>query len=280
MIVRDLLSAVFLPAFSLITLTAPTNAQTQSGPTSSPWNGFYVGADVGAGFQAGASTQGTMAHTGLNNVGANTGVAGPTTSWSTGDSRDVNMLGGVSLGYNRQITPQLVAGFVTDIDLANIRNTGRASSFVPLGVNATVAHTVDVAVTQKTDWFGTVRGRLGITPVSKLLLYGTGGLAYGNVGNSVSVRDTYAIPAVLTGSAAESKTKLGWTAGAGTEYVFAKNWAMKAEWLYVDLGKSTINGVNNVELVGPTPFPIFTTSHEVHNNFHVIRVGLNRRFGE
>ena len=35
-----------------------------------------------------------------------------------------------------------------------------------------------------------------------------------------------------------SKTKLGWTVGAGIEgAAFLPNWTWKAEYLYVDLGK-------------------------------------------
>jgi outer membrane immunogenic protein len=175
----------------------------------------------------------------------------------------------------------MVVGLVADVNYARIRNTGSAISSVPLGVNATIAHTVNVAVTQKTDWFATLRGRVGITPFApNLMIYGTGGLAFGNAENSVSYRDTYpANGAVITGSTSESKLKVGWTAGVGAEYVFASKWTMKAEWLYVDLGRSTINGVNNVELAGPAPFPIFTTSQVVRNDFHVLRAGVNYRFG-
>ena len=39
---------------------------------------------------------------------------------------------------------------------------------------------------QKLDWFGTVRARLGVTITPDLLLYGTGGLAYGGVNDSAN----------------------------------------------------------------------------------------------
>ena len=41
-----------------------------------------------------------------------------------------------------------------------------------------------LAASQRIDWFGTVRARAGFTPVDRLLLYVTGGLAYGNVSYS------------------------------------------------------------------------------------------------
>ena len=36
-----------------------------------------------------------------------------------------------------------------------------------------------------------------------------------------------------------SRTKFGWTAGAGIEYAFLGNWSAKVEYLYADLGSST-----------------------------------------
>jgi opacity protein-like surface antigen len=46
----------------------------------------------------------------------------------------------------------------------------------------------------KIDWFGTVRGRLGLLVSDQLLIYGTGGLAYGRVavsgGTNVSAQIT------------------------------------------------------------------------------------------
>ena len=42
-------------------------------------------------------------------------------------------------------------------------------------------------LSQKIDWFGTVRGRIGFSSTPKVLLYATGGLAYGEVKSSETV---------------------------------------------------------------------------------------------
>ena len=45
----------------------------------------------------------------------------------------------------------------------------------------------------------------------------------------------------------ESHTTVGWTAGAGAEFAFARDWSAKIEYLYVDLADShfTVTGTSN-----------------------------------
>jgi len=37
--------------------------------------------------------------------------------------------------------------------------------------------------------------------------------------------------------------------------------------------------VNSIQLAGPAPFPIYTTTQTYRHNFNVLRAGLNYRFG-
>src|SRR5262249_31953552 len=71
-------------------------------------------------------------------------------------------------------------------------------------------------------WVGSLRPRLGYA-MGPLMIYGTGGLAYGN-------------PALMTFN---SNFRLGWTAGAGVEYQLYKNMGLRLEYLHTDLGPST-----------------------------------------
>ena len=47
--------------------------------------------------------------------------------------------------------------------------------------------TTNLSVTKELDYFGTVRGRLGWLAYPSLLVYGTGGLAYGGVKSSLTL---------------------------------------------------------------------------------------------
>ncbi len=88
------------------------------------------------------------------------------------------------------------------------------------------------------------------------LLYGTGGLAVGDVHGWDSVEP-----------ASGSDFRAGWTVGAGVETSFAPHWTAKLEYLYVDLGKSHLFDF----VPGIPEFVSFKTN--------ILRAGLNYSFG-
>ncbi len=67
-----------------------------------------------------------------------------------------------------------------------------------------------------------------------MLLYGTLGLAYGDLKAEFGGLD-------------ESKTLVGWTGGVGMEVGITPNWSAKVEYLYMDLGSRayTLTGADN-----------------------------------
>jgi outer membrane immunogenic protein len=104
-------------------------------------------------------------------------------------------------------------------------------------------------------WLGTARARLGYAGWTNFLPYITGGAAFGNIKATNSAIGT-------TGSA----TKLGLTVGLGVEYMLFRNWSIKAEYLYVDLGKFDCGSTCGA------------TSDNVSFKANVVRAGLNYRF--
>jgi outer membrane immunogenic protein len=99
------------------------------------------------------------------------------------------------------------------------------------------------------NFLGTVRGRLGYLAMPNLLVYGTGGLAYGNVTYSVDLAQYGYSSAGATTQAAfananNSAVQVGWTAGGGAEWMFMQNWSAKVEYLYYDLG-SRLDSINH-----------------------------------
>ena len=120
-----------------------------------------------------------------------------------------------------------------------------------------------------------LRTRLHVA--ERILLYATGGLAYGEVSATAPV-----IP-LSWGS-----TRAGWTVGAGAEAAIDHNWSIKLEYLYMDLGNvgsNTTTGANVVTQLGvPIRFNTVTTTtltSAFNTRFtdNILRVGVNYRFG-
>ena len=118
--------------------------------------------------------------------------------------------------------------------------------------------------------FGTVRGRTGLV-VDSLLLYVTGGLAYARTEHTVAL----SIPVLgISETFSSDKTRLGWTAGFGTEWQFAPNWSLKSEVLYARFQTEETSFSCTVLCV-----PARTVRFEHDNSAWVTRLGVNYRFG-
>ncbi len=174
---------------------------------------------------------------------------------------------GGQLGYDWQ-NGAFVYGLEADLSGMNFKsemNGGLTSNF---GIPASAS------TTAKVDWYGTVRGRLGWAS-GPLLLYGTGGLAYGKV--ELNSDFNVAFPPLGTPGALSSQTspvKTGWVAGGGLEYKVLPNLALNLEYQYVDLGTVSLFSSTTV----PIAFGQMSQSAAVHAQFQVLTAGLNWYF--
>ena len=108
-------------------------------------------------------------------------------------------IGGGQLGYNWQFN-SWVAGFEADIQgIGDHRNIGVGGTiqFIPPVIGSGVSMSTSMALAKEVDWLGTVRGRLGWLATPSLLVYGTGGLAYGEVKASTSISQAIIPPVLL-----------------------------------------------------------------------------------
>ena len=158
---------------------------------------------------------------------------------------------------------------------------GHIGDTVPFNVPA---FPVTGTLAESLDWFGTVRGRIGGTVIPTLLLYATGGLAYGEVGvtNTVGGNNITGLQGVngstitpFVGGTSNSTLKVGWTVGAGVEGVISGNWTAKLEYLYVDLGN--VSGSFATSLIAPSG-SLATSSYSSHITDNILRVGVNYKF--
>lgn len=228
-------------------------------PPAFSWTGFYGGVNIG-----GAWTDSTDV-TGFEvGPGGFTGAA-----WRVSGSDAAGIVGGGQLGYNYQFN-SFVVGIETDFQGSSLTGSGRALGS-PLTGTAIFPF---VTLNRTIDWFGTVRGRVGYSVLPTLLVYGTGGFAYGGTTSSFTVAFTDA----FTAFDAESDTRTGWTAGGGLEYAFWPNWSAKVEYLFVSLDHG--RRFNTPEFgPGPLGFGAFRAHQTgVRNEFHTVRAGVNYHF--
>lgn len=231
------------------------------------WTGFYIGGNVGAAFD---NSHFNVDPSGcfLTGCGAG-GVAGNVLRSDSGRfGNDTAFTGGGQIGYNWQFSPSWVFGLETDLNYNGTRSSVFASFPLPFAPGSTFNY----AINQKLDWFGTARARLGWLPADRVMIYGTGGLAYGRVASSTGVffptsGDSYA--------GTLDEVRVGWTAGGGIEWAFAPNWTAKAEYLYLDLGEHSYTDVC-LTACGGAPLPAYTTT--VRTREHIARFGINYLF--
>ena len=244
------------------------------------WCGFYVGGNIGYGF-------GKTDVTGNNFYTGNLAPAltsGTLHTWSLSDNLN-GVLGGGQVGYNTQFDHGLVVGIEADIQGTNLKSSGIAA--IPLSPNALlglVSNSGLSTTSDRLDWFGTVRGRLGFTAVApNVLLYGTAGVAYGHVKGTLSYADTFPGLATISGVGQFNETRVGWTAGAGVEWKPSTlpRWSFKAEYLYTDLGSVRGQALVNTPtpFFAPGTFPVFVASQSSLYRFNTVRVGVNYHFG-
>lgn len=247
------------------------------------WSGWYAG--LNAGYVDGSRIVNTDGVVSQNSTTARTAPAmasGATSQLSTGQG---GFLGGAQFGYNYMLSPMFLAGLEADIQGSSLRGDASASTQVltdtVLGPNTGTWRT-SITASRGLDYIGTVRGRLGATVTPSLLLYVTGGLAYGGVRSSATVNQTTAIAGVPANrtSGSFSDTRAGYTVGGGGEWMFLSKWSVKAEYLYYDLGSANYGTGGFFVDEGPTDLPGFgvaaiATSSRVRFNGNIARVGVN-----
>jgi outer membrane immunogenic protein len=201
-------------------------------------------------------------------------------------------IGGGQIGYNHQFD-KFVLGIEADIQGTSVSGSGYGTTAEPIvGFPGNTAQTT-LSVSNRLDYLGTLRGRIGFTITPTLLLYGTGGLAYGGVDSKTDINQALAGPATLTVNVPYSSdsnfsgVRFGWTAGAGLAWMLSPQWSVKLEYLYYDLGSANYGGVLN-NIVGPGPpgnlvpvggvFYSLGTAASTRLDGNIVRVGLNYQF--
>lgn len=143
------------------------------------------------------------------------------------------------------------------------------------------------------NWDASLRLRYGLLVTPDTLVYGTAGLAVGNISGSFTyvgaLTQTTIIPSfppvitpgsTATASASWSDTRVGGTAGVGVETALWDNWKARIEYRYTDFGSYTKTVAVNTVCVAPTgcSAPSSSATINLRESFHTIRVGIGFDF--
>ena len=283
------LAGIFSVAFVQIASAAdlPVKAPAYTPPTAMPnsWTGLYIGASAGYGW---SDDDVALAASGISPALSLTSLfvsAAASASTMTLNTNPRGFVGGGQLGYNYQ-NDRWVWGLEADFSGARITGSATKEQTVPVTGFPAILATITGKAEQTLDFLGTLRGRLGFTPVNSLLIYVSGGLAYGHVKSDANTWDAplcfNALFPCSTGPASGSASswRAGWSVGGGVESMlsFAPHWSVKVEYLYYDLGKITYAlssaSVNN----GPISVGTINTTATADFRGNIVRVGLNYKF--
>jgi outer membrane immunogenic protein len=280
----------FALATPLLAADLPRKAPPQAPPPAAVynWTGFYTGVNLGYGIGDDPTTLSTVSGAAFPGLPPGTPIYSPS-SFSI-DPKGV--IGGGQIGYNWQFAPTWVAGLEADIQGSGMKS--QRDCIIPCGTGVLTVNTGLLSLFpvtfsalsegQKIDWFGTVRGRFGYA-AGPVLAYATGGLAYGEVnryGNVVG-QTAFALGGgpvnSFAGSYNASSTKTGWTLGGGVEGQLSRNWSVKAEYLYIDLGSTT--DTFSTFYTGGFPATGQAGVRTVTSSFreNIFRAGLNYKWG-
>lgn len=177
-------------------------------------------------------------------------------------------MGGLTVGADYHMS-QVVAGILGDVDFGNVGVTAANGNFMSESANEKL--------------FATIRGRIGYA-FGPVLIYGTAGVAFASLdqGENCPVgatggfcmvprwqdpKNPKAGPYSLTGNA----LYVGGVWGGGVEWMFARNWTVKGEYLYSNLGQASFN-------LGTAPSGVATSPRDVTLTQQQVRLGINYRF--
>ncbi|MBN9276517.1 MAG: porin family protein [Hyphomicrobium sp.] len=237
----------------------------QASAAERDWSGFYVGPNLGAAWSDVRKSLRTPIGDGnppyFYPADAEAINAAGSIRWR---HRELSI--GGQAGYSVQFGNLLLGA---EIDIGRLGFKGQASSTQML---PSAASNFTTETTVKANNLATLRARLGYAAGGGLL-YVTGGLAY----SKVSFNQTTVLASLPTNDdASETSHRIGWTVGAGAEFALDRNWTIKAEYLYADLGSFRTTTYPDTPWDGggqSIPF-----AHSVDLTTQIARLGLNYKF--
>lgn len=270
------------------------------------WSGYYVGVSVGTGRSYGSSSlpgmdPGSSDLYFLNRTPrfsaavpfAAVSNSGAFSSLQTFDVTRSRFAGGINAGRNWQ-WDQLVVGL--ELDGANLgggedeRSWRTSDAFNGGSITGSGTRTLSAQFKGKVNQLFSLRTRIGYA-TDNLLIFGTGGIALGNVtlSSTAALDEQYADPgkggtqhtATSRWSGRRTVRRGGLVAGGGFEYTFENRMSLKFEALHFKLAPVDIQamGIGSYTNNGGASTAMSVQPYTIRQSIRgtILRVGLNWR---
>lgn len=247
--------------YGIIASVLFTGMACAGGPEVAPmlsWTAFYVGANGGYGW-GNPSVNFYPLPNPVRFVNLRPATLNPDLTGGTA---------GGQLGFDWQAGSWLVLGLKFDMDWSGLTGSAVRSPIVQnSGVNFNGG---SLSASTNLNWFGNLLGRIGFLPIEELMIYGTGGLAFGNVAENTVTDFTPHGTARYPGSL--NRDLVGWAAGAGVEWLMMSHLSVGAEYLYNSLENDSV-------VANPIrPNPPFQMQYNYQLTYQTVELFVNYRF--
>jgi outer membrane immunogenic protein len=201
------------------------------------WTGFYLGGTIGGAYQTATTTDVDYYDYG-----------------GSYSQSDVSFVYGLHAGYNWQYG---MGVFGIEADISGNTFSKSVSNFPDDNGTRTIK--------ASSDWFSTVRGRLGLAS-GNALVYVTGGVAF------VDRKQVYNFIAIPDPSASANGVATGFAAGAGVEVALNNHWSVRAEYLFIGVPEET-------KILYDPQAQITNNRFNMSYEAQIARVGVSYKFG-
>lgn len=218
------------------------------------------------------------------------------------------VIGGGQIGYNYIISNKYIIGAEADFQGSGMRGSGDSFGLVNQYGLATQPASVDISrivvsnsivgkndISASIDWIGTLRGRAGYLASENIMFFISGGIAYAGASAFASqyqISDNYvgnlpngpvyrAIFPKITGTGSYGGDRFGFSVGGGGEWMANRNWSIKSEAVYYNLGSTRILSTPNLSST-ENGYVSNINLYNTYVNYQGIlaRIGLNYHFDQ
>jgi outer membrane immunogenic protein len=258
-----------------LVIAVPYAAFAHADPGEAQWAGSYGGLAIGGRFSSANWTTTQLADPPSPFVGTTVPDASSPGTFSPSALRL-----GAFVGYNWQ-AERWVFGAELDAAWAQGDYTHRGIPGCTIGCFPGVPGPGNDTSSVRSTWDAALLGRVGYLVTPKLLVYGTGGIAWQSMVVSATCESTLTDPVCLAAPPFAAKTDsqrstlAGWTIGAGVEHLLSGHWLIRAQYRYADFGSAS-----GVLFAGqPATLPGTDAVHyDVSLRTHIATIGLVYKF--